>query len=233
MNEGERRTVAYHEGGHTLVAFSLPTVDPVHRVTITPRGRSLGIIQFHPSDDRRNYRRDYLLDRMAVGLGGRAAEEVVCGQITSGAQNDLQQLTALARAMVTHLGMADELGPEYFGSSRDDALNGRGGTPWEPKEYSEETARRIDNAESRLIQEAHLRALTLLRDNRVALDALAAALAKDESLDRGQITAIINAHRPAGRAPYPVPSGPPTPYRHAPEPVASSPSKMTGVLPFQ
>jgi cell division protease FtsH len=101
MNEDERRTVAYHEGGHTLVAFSLPTVDPVHRVTITPRGRSLGITQFRPSDDRRNYRRDYLLDRMAVGLGGRVAEEVACGQITTGAQNDLQQVTGIARAMVS------------------------------------------------------------------------------------------------------------------------------------
>jgi cell division protease FtsH len=221
MNEDERRTVAYHEGGHTLVAFSLPTVDPVHRVTITPRGRSLGVTQFRPSDDRRNYRRDYLLERMAVGLGGRAAEEVACGQITSGAQNDLQQVTGIARAMVLQWGMADELGPEYFGSSREDALNGRGFNPWEPKEYSEETARRIDDAVSRLIQEAHQRALTVLSDNREALDAIAAALVKDESLDRGQITAIINAHRPAGREPYPVPSGPPTPYPDAPEPVAS------------
>jgi cell division protease FtsH len=86
MNEDERRTVAYHEGGHALVAFVLPNVDPVHRVTITPRGRSLGVTQFRPIDDRRNYRRDYLLDRMAVGLGGRTAEELACGEITSGAE---------------------------------------------------------------------------------------------------------------------------------------------------
>jgi cell division protease FtsH len=133
----------------------------------------------------------------------------------------LQQVTGIARAMVLQWGMADELGPEYFGSSREDALNGRGFNPWEPKEYSEQTARRIDDAVSRLIQEAHQRALTVLRDNREALDALAAALIKDESLDRGQISAIINAHRPAGREPSPVPSGPPTPYPDAPEPVAS------------
>src|SRR5437764_368088 len=115
MDAQERRLVAYHEGGHALVAFLLPHVDPVHRVTITPRGRSLGVTQFRPLDDRRNYRRAYLLERLAVGLGGRAAEEIACEDITSGAQNDLQQVTRMARVMVSQLGMADELGPRYFG----------------------------------------------------------------------------------------------------------------------
>src|SRR5581483_10775782 len=146
MNAEERQTVAYHEGGHALVALMLPNVDPVHRVTITPRGRSLGVTQFRPLDDRRNYRRDYLLERMAMSLGGRAAEEIACEEITSGAQNDLQQATRMARAMVTQLGMADELGPAYYGGGSDDALNGHDYNPWEPKEYSEETAKRIDEA---------------------------------------------------------------------------------------
>jgi len=221
MNEDERRLVAYHEGGHTLVAFMLPNVDPVHRVTITPRGRSLGVTQFRPIDDRRNYRRDYLLDRMAVGLGGRAAEEISCDDITSGAQNDLQQVTGMARAMVTQLGMSPELGPEYFGGSGDDALNGRGFNPWEPKEYSDETAKRIDVAVARLIDEAHERALKTLTDNRPMLDAIADALMKDESLDRNQLTAIVNAHRPDGMEPIPVPTGPATPYPDSPEPVTS------------
>src|SRR5205085_10105193 len=110
---------AYHEGGHALVASLLPHVDPVHRVTITPRGRSLGVTQFRPLDDRRNYRRAYLLERLAVGLGGRTAEEIACEDITSGAQNDLQQVTRMARVMVSQLGMADELGPEYFGGGVD------------------------------------------------------------------------------------------------------------------
>ncbi len=206
MNEDERRTVAYHEGGHTLVAFLLPNVDPVHRVTITPRGRSLGVTQFRPIDDRRNYRRDYLLERMAVGLGGRAAEEIVNGEITSGAQNDIQQVTRMARAMVTQLGMADELGPEYFGGSGDDALGGRGFNPWEPKEYSESTAQRIDEAVHRLIEEAHERALAVLREHRVTLDAIAEALTAEESLDREQLTAIINAHRKPDEEPLPVPT---------------------------
>ena len=218
MDAQERRLVAYHEGGHALVAFMLPNVDPVHRVTITPRGRSLGVTQFRPLDDRRNYRRDYLLDRMAVGLGGRVAEEVACGQITTGAQNDLQQVTRMARVMVTQLGMADELGPQYFGGSEDGlpgqpGLTGDGArNPWAPREYSDATARRIDAAVHRLIDEAHERARTVLRDNRATLDAIAAALLREETLSREELTDIINAHRAPGQEPLPVPTGPPTEY---------------------
>jgi cell division protease FtsH len=205
LNQDERRSVAYHEGGHALVAFLLPHVDPVHRVTITPRGRSLGVTQFRPLDDRRIYRRDYLLERLAVGLGGRAAEEVACEEITSGAQDDLQQVTRLARAMVTQLGMADELGPTYFGGAGDDALSGGLSSSWELKEYSEETARRIDAAVHRLTDEAHQRARTVLRGHRAALDAIAAALLREESLDREQLTALITAHHVPVHEP-PVPS---------------------------
>jgi cell division protease FtsH len=206
MDAQERRLVAYHEGGHALVAFLLPHVDPVHRVTITPRGRSLGVTQFRPLDDRRNYRRDYLLERLAVGLGGRAAEEIACDDITSGAQNDLQQVTRMARVMVTQLGMADELGPEYFGGTSDDALAGHY-NPWEPKEYSDETAERIDEAVHRLIEEAHTRARSVLSDNRATLDAIAAALMREESLSREELTDIINTHRAPGQEPLPVPTG--------------------------
>ncbi|MGH2441790.1 MAG: ATP-dependent zinc metalloprotease FtsH [Chloroflexota bacterium] len=194
MNEDERRLVAYHESGHALAAFVLPNVDPVHRITITPRGRSLGVTQFLPADDRRNYRREFLLNRMAVGLGGRAAEELVFGEVTSGAQNDLQMITNIARTMVTQLGMADELGPTYFGGPQDDALNGRASNPYEPKVYSEATAHRIDIAIARLVEEAHQRASSALSQNREALDAIAAALIHDESLDREQFTAIASAH---------------------------------------
>src|SRR5205085_2945093 len=187
MDAQERRLVAYHEGGHALVALLLPHVDPVHRVTITPRGRSLGVTQFRPLDDRRNYRRAYLLERLAVGLGGRAAEELACADITSGAQNDLQQVTRIARAMVTQLGMADELGPEYFGG--DDGLPGQPGgagdgahNPWAHRKYSDATARRIDAAVHRLIDEAHHRARSVLSENRATLDAIAVALLREESL---------------------------------------------------
>jgi cell division protease FtsH len=191
LNEEERRTVAYHESGHTLVAYSLPRMDPIHRVTIIPHGRSLGVTEFRPDDDRRNYRRDYLLDRMAVGLGGRASEELTCEAITSGAQNDLQAVTRIARSMVTQLGMADELGPEYFGSEEDSAVGGRAYQPWEPKEYGDATADRIDSAVHGLIEAAHQRALSILEAQRDKLDSLAAALLKAESLDSDQIAAIV------------------------------------------
>ena len=225
MNEEERRTVAYHEGGHALVACLLPNVDPVHRVTITPRGRSLGVTQFRPLDDRRNYRRDYLLARMAVGLGGRSAEEIAATDITSGAQNDLQQVTQMARAMVTQMGMADELGHEYFGGSGDDALGGRPYNPWEPKEYSEATAGRIDVAVARLIDEAHECARRLLEQHRVTLDRIAAALMEEESLTREQLLAIVQAKGDdatlpaAATAASPQEGAPPDPERSRSAPV--------------
>ncbi len=208
MDEEERRIVAYHEGGHALVALVLPNVDPVHRVTITPRGRSLGVTQFRPNEDRRNFRRDYLLNRMAVGLGGRAAEEVACEEITSGAQNDIQQVTAMARAMVMELGMVDDLGPIRWGEG---GLDGEPANPWDPREYSDETARRIDAAVIGLVGEAHQRAIDVLRGNRAALDAIANALVHEESLTREELTAIVNARRVPEQKPLPVPSGPPTP----------------------
>ncbi|GAC1472991.1 MAG: ATP-dependent zinc metalloprotease FtsH [Chloroflexota bacterium] len=210
MDEVERRTVAYHEGGHALMAFLLPNVDPVNRITITPRGRSLGVTQFLPVDERRNYRRDYLLNRMAVGLGGRAAEELVFEEITSGAQNDLQQVTSIARAMVTQLGMADELGPIYYGGSADGALGSRPYNPFEPKEYSDETGHRIDQAVGRLVTEAHNQAVEALRRNREALDAIAAALLHDESLDRDQFTAIASTHGAQAQHLPSVENGPPS-----------------------
>jgi cell division protease FtsH len=205
MDAEERRTVAYHEGGHALVAYMLPNVDPVNRITITPRGRSLGVTQFLPADERRNYRRDYLLNRMAVGLGGRAAEETVFTDITSGAQNDLQQVTNIARTMVTQLGMDEDLGPIYFGGGGDNALSGRSYNPYEPKEYSDETGHLIDRAVARLVAEAHAKAVETVNTYREALDAIAAALIQDESLDRDQFSAIARAH---GANPLPQQSAP-------------------------
>lgn len=210
MNEEERRTVAYHEGGHALVAMLLPNVDPVHRVTITPRGRSLGVTLFRPIDDRRNYRRDYLLNRMAVALGGRVAEEIACDEITSGAQNDIQQVTGVARAMVMQLGMADDLGPVKWGPGADGS-DGQVSNPWEPKEYSDDTAKQIDDAVVGLVTEAHERSRNVLQDNRATLDAIAEALIRDESLTREELTDIVNAHRAADQKPLQVPTGQPTP----------------------
>lgn len=122
--------------------------------------------------------------------GGRTAEELARGEVTSGAQNDLQEITRIARTMVTQLGMADELGPEYF-HGPEGALDGQAYVQWEPKDYSEETARRIDEAVSRLISDAHARARDVLTTHRAALEAVAMALLRDESLDRDQLTEII------------------------------------------
>jgi cell division protease FtsH len=216
MNLEERRTVAYHEAGHALVAFFLPNVDPVNRITITPRGRSLGVTQFMPIDERRNYRRDYLVNRMAVGMGGRSAEEVVFSDITSGAMNDLQTVTNLARAMVTQLGMAPEVGATYFGGAYDDGLGGRAYNPFEPKEYSDKTASKIDEAINRLVDEAHKRAVEIVRGHRQALDAVAQALLDDESLDRDQFTKLVNANLAPGEEPRPVPTGEGTPIPESP-----------------
>ena len=194
INAEERQIVAYHEGGHTLVALLSPHADPVNKVTITPRGRSLGVTQFQPIDDRRNYRRDYLLARMAVGLGGRAAEEVAIGEITSGAQNDLQQVTNMARAMVTQLGMSDEVGLRFLGGDENSPYAGM-----EARAYGEDLASKADEAIGRLIAEAHQRAIEMIRSHRPALDAIAAALIEHESLDQAQLAAII--------APYLTPVG--------------------------
>jgi cell division protease FtsH len=196
LNEDERYTVSYHEAGHALVALLLPQADPVLRITITPRGRSLGVTQFRPLDERRTYRRDYLRARLAVGLGGRAAEEIACEEITSGAQNDLQEVTRLARMMVTHLGMVEAVGPAYLGGSGDDALEGNPFTSWAPRAYSDETARHIDAAIRHLITDAYETARTLLSENRGTLDAIAAALLREESLDREQLAAIIGTADP-------------------------------------
>jgi cell division protease FtsH len=192
LNMDERRTVAYHEAGHALVASYLPDVDPVNRITITPRGRSLGVTQFLPMDDRRNYRRNYLLNRMAVGLGGRAAEELALEDITSGAQNDLQQVTNIARMMVTELGMTDDVGLTYLGGGQDGS--GQAYNPFASRSYSDEWAARIDEAVARLVAEAHERATRTLNSHRDALEAVAAALVQEESLDREQFMTIANAH---------------------------------------
>jgi cell division protease FtsH len=199
IDEEERRTVAYHEAGHALVALLSPHGDPVHRVTIVPRGRSLGVTQFRALDDRRNYRRDYLHARLAIGLGGRAAEEVACAEITSGVQNDLQEVARLARLMVTQLGMADDLGLACSAGCADppsDHLT----APWEARPYSDETARRIDVAIQRLVDEAHERAGAMLTDNRGALDAIAAALLREESLDGDDLAALVSRHGASGAA---------------------------------
>src|SRR6184192_3294658 len=192
LDEKERRIVAYHEGGHALVAAVLPDVDPVYKVTIVPRGRSLGVTQFRPEDDRRNLPRTYLLERLAVALGGRSAEELALGDITTGAENDLKEASQLARRMVSEWGMGEQTGPVIYDlSDGSPSLNQQ---PLEDRQrvYSEVTAERLDVEVERLITEAHQQARSVLTEHRDALDRLAQALLQEEVLEREQVLAIVN-----------------------------------------
>jgi cell division protease FtsH len=191
MDERERKIVAYHEGGHALVAAVLPDVDPLYKVTIMPRGRSLGVTQFRPDDDRRNLPRTYLIERLAVALGGRSAEELALGDITTGAQNDLKEASQLARRMVSEWGMGEQTGPVIYDLSDGNPSLSQ---PLEGHErvYSEVTAQRLDAEVERLMTQAHQQARSVLTEHRDALDRLAQALLQEEVLERDQVLAIVH-----------------------------------------
>src|SRR2546426_7987570 len=192
IDERERRIVAYHEGGHALVAAVLPDVDPVYKVTIVPRGRSLGVTQFRPEDDRRNLPRTYLLERLAVALGGRSAEELALGDITTGAQNDLKEASQLARRMVSEWGMGEQTGPVVYDLSDGSPYLSQQPLEDHPRVYSEVTAERLDAEVERLVTQAHQQARSVLTEHRDALDRLAQALLQEEVLERDQVLAIVN-----------------------------------------
>ena len=188
-NEDERRTVAYHEGGHAVVARLTPGADPVNKVTIVPHGQALGVTEQRPMDDRRNYPLDYLRGRLAVMLGGRAAEELVFGQPTTGAESDLKQATELARRMVGLWGMSKELGPVSYGVGETQPFLGRELAA--PREFAEATAARIDAAVADLISSAHLQARGVLDKERKALDDLAAELVAHEMVTARRLDEIL------------------------------------------
>ena len=188
-NVDERRLVAYHEGGHAIVARLTPGADPVHRVTIVPHGQALGVTEQRPDEDRRNYPRDYLMGRLAVSLGGRAAEDVVFGQPTTGAESDLKAATGLARRMVGLWGMTDEVGPVSYGVGETQPFLGRELSA--PREYAEATAARIDEAVTEIINVAHDQATAIIRRARPALDALADELVAHEMVDSRRLDEIL------------------------------------------
>src|SRR3990170_2631336 len=168
MSEEERRLVAYHEGGHALVAKLTPGADPVSKITIIPHGRALGITEQLPEDDRHNYAKDYLLGRLAVLMGGRAAEEMVFGQPTTGAESDLKQATILARRMVGLWGMSEDLGPVSYGVAETHPFLGR--ELAQPRQYAEATAAELDAAVRKLLEQEYRKALRLLEQHRTGLD---------------------------------------------------------------
>jgi len=189
LSAEERHLVAHHEAGHTLVAYLSPHSDPVHKVTIIPRGQALGVTQQLPVDERHNYPREYIETRLTVLLGGRAAEVAALGSVTNGAENDLRQATRLARKMVTSWGMSDRIGNV--------AIEDRSGNVFlgeqmvQAREYSEATAREIDMEVRRLVDEAFNRALRVLEENRDGLEILAEALEQREVLDGKEVEKLL------------------------------------------
>ncbi len=195
LSEEEKRTTAYHEAGHALVARLLPGTDPVHKVTIIPRGRALGLTQQLPQDERHTYPKEYLLNSIAILMGGRAAEEIVFGHQTTGASNDIERATQLARRMVCEWGMSERMGPLSFGKMEDQVFLGRE-IVQHHRDYSEQTAIQIDQEVRRLVEENYKKAKHLLESHRAVLEALAAALLEKETLENQDIEKIIAELRP-------------------------------------
>jgi len=189
ISDQEKRTTAYHESGHTLVAKLLPDTDPIHKVTIIPRGRALGLTQQLPLDEKHTYPKEYLLNSLCILMGGRAAEEIVLGIQTTGAGNDIERATGLARKMVCDFGMSDSLGPLSFGKKEDQIFLGR--EIFQHRDYSELTAQKIDEEVRTIVTDAYRKTSTLIKDNLEALHRLAGALLEKETLDGKQIDEIL------------------------------------------
>jgi cell division protease FtsH len=188
ISNEEKRVTAFHEAGHTLVGLKVPNADPVHKVTIIPRGMALGVTQQLPEGDRHNYSQEYLLGQISILMGGRIAEETFLGNITTGASNDIEKATELARAMVCEYGMS-ELGPLTFGKKEEQIFLGR--EIAQHRDFSEETAIRIDSEVRKIVTEQYERASKIIDENRDTMVRLAEALLEHESLDGVQIRRIV------------------------------------------
>ena len=189
LSDDEKRTTAFHEAGHALIAKLIPGTDPVHKVTIIPRGRALGVTMQLPTDDRHNYSKDYLYNQLAILMGGRVAEELVLKDMTTGAGNDLERATDLARKMVCEWGMSEKMGPLTFGKQNEQVFLGR--ELGSQRDFSEQIAMEIDQEVKRLVMENYERAKRLLTENMVTLKGLAQALLEKEVLDASDIDQII------------------------------------------
>ncbi|TVQ89953.1 MAG: ATP-dependent metallopeptidase FtsH/Yme1/Tma family protein [Deltaproteobacteria bacterium] len=194
MPEPEKRTTAYHEAGHAIVSHFLPGHEPVHKITIIPRGRALGVTMYLQAEDRLSHSRSDMLKRITSAMGGRAAEQVKFSHYTSGAQNDLKQATRIARMMIMDLGMSEDLGPVSWGDGDDEPFLGR--SMAQPKSFSEETSRRIDSEVRAICQRAYDTALSILTQNQRALERVAEALLEHESLTAEQFTSLVEESDP-------------------------------------
>jgi cell division protease FtsH len=196
IGDDERRLIAVHESGHALMAWLLPNADPLDKVTIIPRGQALGVTEQVPREERHTYKQSYLRDRLGVMLGGRIAEQLVFGEVTTGAENDLEQATNLARKMVSRWGMSEAIGPLAFPRGHEHVFLGRDIS--EAPNFSDDTARRIDNEIKALVEGVEEHARALMREHEDALTRLAAGLLEAETLNRTEIEALL---REAGATP--------------------------------
>jgi cell division protease FtsH len=201
LSDDEKRKTAYHEAGHTLSAWVLPGAHRVHKVTIIPRGRSLGVTQSLPSEDRLNLSESDLRDQLVFALGGRAAERIIYDETSVGAENDLEQATNIARHMVTHWGMSERLGPVSYKVSESDPFLGR--EIHQQRQFSEHTMKIIDEEVAKFLHDASVNAVELLTEHRGKLEKITEALLEHEELDERQITALIgpSVHAPVNGKP--------------------------------
>ncbi|MEO6058086.1 MAG: ATP-dependent zinc metalloprotease FtsH [Gemmatimonadales bacterium] len=215
LTEDERKLTAYHEAGHAIVATKIPGSDPIHKVTIVPRGRALGLTASLPEVDRHNYTKDWLIGSLAMFFGGRVAEELVFGadKVTTGAGNDIERATGLARRMVTQFGMSERIGPLAVGDKEQEIFLGREFA--QRREISERTAQMVDDEVKRLVDEAYARATQIIAEHRELLDRIADALLERETIDREDLDRLVK------NLPLP-PRLPPT---DSPAPQASAPPK--------
>jgi cell division protease FtsH len=206
MPEEERKNTAYHESGHAVVAKLMPKTDPVHKVTIIPRGRALGVTMQLPTEDRYSMDKERILSTIAVLFGGRIAEEVFMHQMTTGASNDFQRATELARRMVTQWGMSDVLGTMVYGEEEGEVFLGRSVTTH--KSVSEATMQKVDAEIRRIVDEQYARARKIIEDNRDKIEAMTKALLEWETIDAEQIDDIMAGILPRAPKPAPVPAAP-------------------------
>jgi cell division protease FtsH len=189
ISDAEKRVTAIHEAGHALLTVLLPHADPIHKVTIIPRGMALGLTQQLPTDEKHNYSREYLNDQIAILLGGRIAEEITMDSLTTGAGNDLERATELARRMVCEWGMSDAMGPLTFGKKEEQIFLGR--EIAQHQDYSEDTALKIDHEVKHFVTTNYQRAHELLVEKKAVLTTIADALLAREVLDAEQVGRLV------------------------------------------
>jgi cell division protease FtsH len=189
ISDKEKKTTAYHEAGHALVAALLPGTDPLHKVTIIPRGRALGVTMQLPMDEKHTYQRNYLFSSLAILMGGRCAEEICLGEMTTGAGNDIERATEMARKMVCEWGMSDKMGPLTYGTKEEQVFLGKDFSS--QKNFSDQTAKLIDQEVKTLVMDGYTRATELLKKNRDILETMAQALLERETLDAKEIKELL------------------------------------------